>query len=150
MQEVQKSMKPWTKEKEQKPNTTTQSRRFLTKNSLKSKIDLSKSSKCRLFLSRQMHHIKQWGHSHPNSSIPMPPKLSLPASQQLHHCFRHNPMNAKQSKHHRPQIKSKRTMDKEVVYWFPISFTHSTPIQNQNLPFTHTTPISKLSCYEII
>ena len=100
-------MKPWTKEKEQKPNTTTQSRRFLRKKSLKSKIDLSKSSKCRLFLSRQMHHIKQWGHSHPNSSIPMPPKLSLPASQQLHHCFRHNPMNAKQSKHHRPQIKSR-------------------------------------------
>ena len=54
-------MKPWTEEKEQKPNTTTQSRRILRKKSLKSKTDLSKSSKCRLFLSRQMHHIKQWG-----------------------------------------------------------------------------------------
>ena len=30
------------------------------------------------------------GHSHPNGRIPMPPKLSLPTSQQLHHCFRHN------------------------------------------------------------
>ena len=75
------------------------------------------------------------GHNHPNSSIPMPPKLSLPTSQQLHHRFRHNPVNAKQSRHHKPQIKSKRAMDKEVVYWFPISFTHTTPIQNQNLQF---------------
>ena len=75
------------------------------------------------------------GHSNPNSVILMPPKLSLPTSQQLHHCFRHNPVNAKQSKHHRPQIKSNRALDKEVDYWFPISFTHTTPIQNQNLLF---------------
>ena len=61
MHKVQKSMKPWTKEKERKPNTITQSRRVLRKKSLRSKIDLSKSSKCRLFLSLQMHHIKQWG-----------------------------------------------------------------------------------------
>ena len=73
--------------------------------------------------------------SHPNSTIPMSPKLSLLASQQLLHHLRHNPMNAKQSKHHRPQIKSKGAMDKEVVYWFPIPSTHTTPIQNQNLPF---------------
>ena len=53
------------------------------------------------------------GHSYPNSSIPMPPKLSFPTSQQLH-CFRHNPVNAKQSKYHKPQIKSNRAMDKEV------------------------------------
>ena len=42
---VQKSMKPWTEEKEQKPNTTTQSRRVLRKKSLRSETDLSKSSK---------------------------------------------------------------------------------------------------------
>ena len=75
------------------------------------------------------------GLSHPNGRILMPPKLSLPKSKQLHHCFRHNLVNAKQSKHHRPQIKSNRAMDKELVYWFPISFTHTTRIQNQNLPF---------------
>ena len=55
---VQKSMKLWTEEKEQKPNTATQSRRVLRKKSLRSETDLSKSSKCRLFHSRQMHHIK--------------------------------------------------------------------------------------------
>ena len=76
------------------------------------------------------------GHSHLNSRIPMPPKLSLPTSQQFHHCFWHNPMNAKQSKHHRPQIKRNRAMDKEVVYRFPISFTHTTPIQNLDLSFS--------------
>ena len=65
----------------------------------------------------------------------MPPKLSLLTSQQLHHYFQYNPVNAKQSKHHRPQIKSNRAMDKEVVYWYLISFTHTTPIQNQNLLF---------------
>ena len=54
-------MKPWTEEKERKPNTVTQSRRVLRKKSLRSETDLSKSSKCRLFLSLQMHHIKQWG-----------------------------------------------------------------------------------------
>ena len=54
-------MKPWTEEKERKPNTVTQSRRVLRKKSLRSATDLSKSSKCRLFLSLQMHHIKQWG-----------------------------------------------------------------------------------------
>ena len=61
MHKVQKSMKPWTKEKEWKPNTATQSRRLWRKKSLRSETDLSKSSKCRLFLSCQMHHIKQWG-----------------------------------------------------------------------------------------
>ena len=75
------------------------------------------------------------GHNHPNSSIPMLPKLSLPTNQQLHHYFQYNLVNAKQSKHHRPQIKSKRKMDKEVVYWFPISITDTTLIQNQNLSF---------------
>ena len=54
-------MKPWTEEKEQKPYIATQSRRVLRKKSLRSEFNLSKSSKCRLFLSRQMHHIKQWG-----------------------------------------------------------------------------------------
>ena len=47
-----KYMKSWTEEKEQKPNTVTQSKRVLRKKSLRSKADLSKSSKCRLFLSR--------------------------------------------------------------------------------------------------
>ena len=56
---VQKSMKSWTGEKERKPNIVTQSRRVLRKKSLRSKTDLSKSSKCRLFLSLQIHHIKQ-------------------------------------------------------------------------------------------
>ena len=54
-------MKPWTEEKERTPNTVTQSRRVLRKKSLRSETDLSKSSKCQLFLSCQMHHIKQWG-----------------------------------------------------------------------------------------
>ena len=54
-------MKTWTEEKERKPNTVTQSRRVLRKKSLRSETDLSKSSKCRLFLSLQMQHIKQWG-----------------------------------------------------------------------------------------
>ena len=58
---VQKSMKSWTEEKERKPDTVTQSRRVLRKKSLRSETDLSKSSKCQLFLSLQMHHIKQWG-----------------------------------------------------------------------------------------
>ena len=44
-------------------------------------------------------------------------------------------MNAKQGKHHRPQIKSKGAMDKEVVYLFLISVTQMTPIQNQHLLF---------------
>ena len=52
-------MKPWTKEKERKPNTITQSRRVLRKKSLRSETNLSKCSK--LLLSCQMHHIKQWG-----------------------------------------------------------------------------------------
>ena len=56
---VQKSKNPWTenkswaKVKEWHPNTTTQSRRVLKKKSLKSNTIFSKSSKCRLFLSRQ-------------------------------------------------------------------------------------------------
>ena len=54
-------MKPWIEEKERKPNTVTQSRRFLRKKSLRSETDLSESTKCWLFLSHQMHHIKQWG-----------------------------------------------------------------------------------------
>ena len=58
-------MKPWTekkkKTKERKPNTATQSRNVLGKKSLRSETDLSKSSKCQLFLYCQMHHIKQWG-----------------------------------------------------------------------------------------
>ena len=54
-------MKPWTEEREWKPNTATQSRRVLRKKSLRSETDHSKSSKCWLFLSCQMHHIKQWG-----------------------------------------------------------------------------------------
>ena len=122
------------KKKKGKPNTATQSRRTLKKKSLRSKIFFSKSSKCRLFLSRHMHHIKQQGTTiqialcHPNFPC-----------QQLHHCLQHlwhNPINAKQGKHHRPQIRSKGEKDKEVVYWFPISFTHTTPIQNQNLLFS--------------
>ena len=75
------------------------------------------------------------GHSYPNSSIPMPPKLSFPTSQQLH-CFRHNLVNAKQSKYHKPQIKSNRAMDKEV--WSidsPFLLHIQLPIQNQNLSF---------------
>ena len=54
--------------------------------------------------------------NHSNSTIPMPPKISMPTSQQLHHHLRHNLVHAEQGKHHRPQIKSKRAMDKEVVY----------------------------------
>ena len=46
-------MKPWTEEKERKPNTVTQSRRVLRKKSLRSETNLSKSSKCQLFLSHQ-------------------------------------------------------------------------------------------------
>ena len=104
----------------------------LRKKNLRSETNLSKSSKMPVIPLLPNAPHQTMGHSHPNSSIPMPPKLSLPTSQQLHHCFRHNPVSAKQSKHHRPQIKSNRAMDKEVVYWFPISFAHTTPIQNQN------------------
>ena len=52
-------MKSWIGEKERKPNIVTQSRRVLRKKSLRSETNLSKSSKCRLFLSLQIHHIKQ-------------------------------------------------------------------------------------------
>ena len=38
-----------------------QSNRVLKKKSFKPAIVLSESSKYWLFLSRQMHHIKQWG-----------------------------------------------------------------------------------------
>ena len=54
-------MKPWAKEKERKPNTATESRGVLRKKSLRFETNLSKSSKCWLFLSCQMHHIKQGG-----------------------------------------------------------------------------------------
>ena len=57
---VQKSMKSWIGEKERKPNIVTQSRRVLRKKSLRSETNLSKSSKCQLFLSLQIHHIKQF------------------------------------------------------------------------------------------
>ena len=61
MHKVQKSMKPWIEGKEWKPNTITQSRSVLRKKSLRFETDLSKSLKCRLSLSRQIHHIKQQG-----------------------------------------------------------------------------------------
>ena len=113
----------------------------LRKKNLRSETNLSKSSKMPVIPLLPNAPHQTMGHSHPNSSIPMPPKLSLPTSQKLHHCFQHNPVSAKQSKHHRPQIKSNRVMDKQVVYWFPISFTHTTTIQNFPISFTHTTPI---------
>ena len=43
------------------PTKHIQSVSILKKNNLRSAIVLSKSSKHRLLLSRQMHHIKQWG-----------------------------------------------------------------------------------------
>ena len=54
--------------------------------------------------------------NHPNSTILMPPRLSFPTIQQLHHHLWHNPVSAKQDKDHRPQIRSTGAMDKEVVY----------------------------------
>ena len=58
---VHKSMKPWIEKKERKPNSATQCKRVFKERSLTSESDFSKSSKCQLFLSSQMHHIKQWG-----------------------------------------------------------------------------------------
>ena len=124
-------MKPWTEEREWKPNTATQSRRVLRKKSLRSETDLSKSSKCWLFISCQMHHIKQWG-----IAIQIVAFRCLPT-------FPCQQANSSTSVH-RPQIKSNRAMDKVVVYWFPISFTHTTPIQNQNFPFLKILLIVKI------
>ena len=46
------------KKKEQKPNIATQSKRVLKKKSLRSGTVFPEFSKCQLFLSHQMHHIK--------------------------------------------------------------------------------------------
>ena len=60
-QKLQESKKSRKDEKDWFRNVANQSINVLKKNSFKSDMDLSLSSKHRLFLSLQRHHNKQWG-----------------------------------------------------------------------------------------
>ena len=60
-QKLQQSKKSRKDEKDWFRNAASQSINVLRKNSFKSDMDLSLSSKHRLFLSLQRHHNKQWG-----------------------------------------------------------------------------------------
>ena len=116
------------KKKERTPNTATQSMRVLKRKSLRSRIVFFWILEVPVIsLPPKAHHQTMRDH-HPNSTILMPSKLPLPTSQKLNHCLWHGPMNAKQSEYHRPQVWRNGTMNKEVVYGFHISFTHTTPI----------------------
>ena len=61
IQILQESIKSKIEESDWFQKADNQSKKILKKNNLRSRMDLSESSKHLLFLSLQRHHIKQWG-----------------------------------------------------------------------------------------
>ena len=55
-------------------------------------------------------------HKSPKAYIAMMPKLALPRLKQLNYLMWHNPMNSKQTKHERPQLKCYGAMKKKMIH----------------------------------
>ena len=68
-------------------------------------------------------HQTMW-HRSPNRKIPMPPKAALPTLKNFQCTFWHYPVDSKQLKNHGPQLRSKRTMEKKVIYCVPSFLAH--------------------------
>ena len=119
--------------------TTLQTRRVWHKKDLISSKDCSHPSKHLAFLSLQIHHIKQCGTSLQmleslNADIAMMSKLTLPRLKQLNYLMWYNPVNSKQTKHQRPQLKCYGAMKKKMIHQLPTPLTHITLIKNNNTP----------------
>ena len=83
-------------------------------------------------------------HKPPESYIVMLAEIALPRSKQLIDPWQHNPMNAKQSKHHCPQLICYRTLKKKVIYCFPKPFAHTTIVYHNNSLFPKIIYIIKI------
>ena len=70
----------------------------------------------------------------PKAYIAMTPKLTLLRLKQLNYLMRHNPVNSKQAKHQRPQLKCYGAMKKKMIHRLLTPLTHITLIKNNNTP----------------
>ena len=75
-----------------------------------------------------------WHDKSPKAYIAMTPKLTLPRLKQLNYLMRHNPMNSKQTKHQRPQLKCYGAMKKKMIHRLLTPLTHITLIKNNKMP----------------
>ena len=64
----------------------------------------------------------------PNQNSIMTPRQPHPTRKEIHYRSGHNPLNPKHAKHHPPQIRSQRAVEKQVIHTLPIVFTQTTPI----------------------
>ena len=69
----------------------------------------------------------------PKAYIAMTPKLTLPRLKQLNYLMKHNPVNSKQTKHQRPQLKCYGAMKKKMIHRLLTPLTHITLIKNNNM-----------------
>ena len=67
--------------------------------------------------------------------LAMVPKLTLPRLKQLNYLMWHNPVNSKQTKHQKPQLKCYGAMKKKMIHRLSTSLTHITSIKKNNTPF---------------
>ena len=91
------------------PTIDIQSNSVLKNKSFKSAIILLGSSKHWLFLPPNAPH-QTMRNSHPDNTIMMMTKFSLPTCNELNHSLWHCPIYTKQVEHHRPQLKNNRKM----------------------------------------
>ena len=84
-------------------------------------------------------------HESPKAYIAMMPKLTLSRLKQLNYLMWHNPVNSKQTKHQRPQLKCYGAIKKKMIHRLPIPLTHITLIKNNNTPFVKVFSCKNLS-----
>ncbi len=74
-------------------------------------------------------------HSSPHLSCTMAMKMSLPHFKKHIHKFGHHTHQPKQCEDKRPNICCQRTMKQQVINRFPTAFTHTRPINYQQILF---------------
>ena len=65
----------------------------------------------------------------------MSAKLTFPSLKQLNYLIWHNPVNSKQTKQQRPQLKCNGAVKKKMIHQLPTPLTHITPVKNNNTSF---------------
>jgi hypothetical protein len=62
-------------------------------------------------------------------------QLTSPASQQLYHPSRHDPLYTKKTEDQDPQFSHHFTVDNKMIYGLSTPLAHATPIYQYDVPF---------------